>query len=78
MKGVSFSGLLFLVFLTLKLCHVIDWSWWIVFTPFWAPFLLTGILLGIVGAIKLKEARDEKKEQSKAREEWRKESGLKT
>ncbi len=26
--GVGFFGLLSLVFITLKLCGTIDWSWW--------------------------------------------------
>ena len=29
--------LLFLVFLVLKLTHVIAWSWWLVTMPMWAP-----------------------------------------
>jgi len=38
---VNFTGLLFIVFLVLKLTHVIDWSWWWVTAPLWAiPVLL--------------------------------------
>jgi len=33
---VNFTGLLFIVFLVLKLTHVIDWSWWWVTAPLWA------------------------------------------
>lgn len=33
----GFAGLLFLVFLVLKLTHVIDWSWWWVTAPLWIP-----------------------------------------
>lgn len=29
--------LLFLVFLVLKLCDVIAWSWWWVTSPLWIP-----------------------------------------
>ena len=32
--GISFIGLLQIVFITLKLCKVIDWSWWWVMAPF--------------------------------------------
>jgi hypothetical protein len=39
----------FLIFLTLKLCGVIDWSWWWVTAPLWLPFVL-GLLL-LVGVI---------------------------
>lgn len=33
--GIGVAGLLGVVFVTLKLCHVIDWSWWWVTCPFW-------------------------------------------
>jgi len=35
----------FLVFLTLKLCGVIDWSWWWVTAPLWIPFALALVVL---------------------------------
>ena len=38
--GVSFAGLLFLLFLGLKLTNQIDWSWWWVTAPLWAPLAL--------------------------------------
>jgi hypothetical protein len=40
--GISAGGLLGVAFVVLKLCHVIDWSWWWVTAPFWGPcaFLL--------------------------------------
>ena len=38
--SIGFSGILFIVFLILKLCNVINWSWWWVTAPLW-------ILLGI-------------------------------
>ena len=34
--------LLFLLFLGLKLCEIIAWSWWWVTAPLWAP---TAVLL---------------------------------
>ena len=44
--GIGFCGALFLVFLVLKLCEVITWSWWWVTAPLWAiPALIIGILL---------------------------------
>lgn len=27
-----------IVFIVLKLCHVVAWSWWLVFAPVWFPF----------------------------------------
>lgn len=56
-SGFAFGPILFLVFLVLKLTHVIDWSWWWVSSPLWIPVaLVLGIVLigamiqvGIVG-----------------------------
>lgn len=47
LHGSSFMVLLFLLFLTLKLTNVIDWSWWWVAAPLWAgaALALIGILL---------------------------------
>lgn len=33
--GINVLGALGIVFITLKLCGVITWSWWIVLLPFW-------------------------------------------
>ena len=44
-------GILGLIFITLKLCGTINWSWWGVLAPFWVPFALVAALaipLGIV------------------------------
>ena len=38
--GVSICTVLFLIFLILKLCGVITWSWWWVTAPLWIPFVL--------------------------------------
>ena len=44
--NAGFCGLLTIVFITLKLCGVIAWSWWWVFAPLWMPLaLVLGILL---------------------------------
>jgi len=46
-SGISFSGLLFVVFLVLKLTHVIDWSWWWVTAPLWGGFAILAALFVI-------------------------------
>lgn len=33
--GIGFWGLLTIVFITLKLTNLIDWSWWWVLAPVW-------------------------------------------
>jgi hypothetical protein len=38
--GIGFTGLLALVFITLKLTGHIAWSWWWVLAPLWIPALL--------------------------------------
>lgn len=43
----SVNTILFVVFLVLKLCHVIDWSWWWVTAPVWIPICLL-ILIGLI------------------------------
>jgi hypothetical protein len=47
--GISVLGLLGVVFVTLKLCGVIDWSWWWVTAPFWGGFALLLAALLVVG-----------------------------
>jgi hypothetical protein len=44
---IGLLGLVFIVFLFLKLNGTIDWSWWWVTAPLWGPFAL---LLGIIAA----------------------------
>jgi hypothetical protein len=39
-NGIGFTGLLTLVFITLKLTKYIDWSWWWVLSPIWISLLL--------------------------------------
>lgn len=44
-SGLSFGSILFFIFLILKLCHVIDWSWWWVTAPLWITFGLSVLLI---------------------------------
>lgn len=37
-SGISFIGLLTIVFIVLKLINYIDWSWWWVLSPMWISF----------------------------------------
>ena len=45
--GIGFGSLLGLVFIVLKLCGVINWSWLWVLSPFWIGAVLV-ILLAII------------------------------
>ena len=51
--GVGFVGLLTTAFVVLKLCGVIDWSWWWVVSPVWITAIIAFVLLGIAGTIYL-------------------------
>ena len=42
--SIGFSGILFIVFLILKLTNVIAWSWWWVTAPLWIPIAITIVI----------------------------------
>lgn len=51
-SGISLGGVIFIVFLILKLAEVgpvAKWSWWWVTSPLWIPITLVLTILGIVG-----------------------------
>ena len=51
--GIGFAGLLFLVFLVLKLTHVIAWSWLWVTAPLWGGVALFFVVLVIIAMVAL-------------------------
>jgi hypothetical protein len=62
----GFNSLLFFIFLTLKLCNIIEWSWWWVFAPFWIPVLLLVLLLAVLGAMCMRKDITDDSEDTKA------------
>lgn len=46
--GIGFSGLLFIVFLVLKLTGVINWSWWWITAPLWGSFAIGLVILAVI------------------------------
>ncbi len=53
--GIGFLGLLGIVFIVLKLCGVINWSWWIVLLPLYggfAIFLTVALIFTFVCCVK--------------------------
>ena len=44
-SSISLGGVLFIVFLVLKLTDVIDWSWWWVTAPLWAGLAVFAVLM---------------------------------
>lgn len=51
--GIGFAGLLTIVFITLKLLGVIDWSWVWVLAPMWISIIIATALLALVYMILL-------------------------
>lgn len=47
-RSPGFLSLLGLVFIILKLCNVIDWSWWWILAPFWIPVVFALFLVILV------------------------------
>lgn len=46
--GIGFLGALTILFIALKLTHIIDWSWWWVLSPIWIP---VASVLGIIAIV---------------------------
>lgn len=46
--GVSFTSLLLLLFIGLKLGNVINWSWWWVMSPLWISIVILLFILFIM------------------------------
>jgi len=54
-RGIGFASLLTLIFITLKLCGVIIWSWWWVLSPIWisVSLLIVIVIVVFIGAFLL-------------------------
>lgn len=50
-QGMGFLPALALIFITLKLCGVIGWSWLWVLAPIWIPFSLVCLIFGGILAV---------------------------
>ena len=59
-SGIGFVNVLTLIFITLKLLKLIDWSWWWVLSPIWISILLVisfVILFMVIAVIFLPEKK---------------------
>lgn len=57
--GIGFCSLLSIVFIVLKLCGVINWSWVWVLAPIWGSFALAiVIIVAVVIYAALSDRRD--------------------
>lgn len=57
--GIGFAGLLTIVFITLKLLGVINWSWVWVLSPIWISMVLLSILVMILFIVMDAEYKDD-------------------
>lgn len=48
-SGLGLGGVLFIVFLILKLVGTISWSWWWVTAPLWIPLGFSVVIIAIAG-----------------------------
>lgn len=63
---MGLSTVLTIIFVILKLCGVLTWSWWFVFAPLWggvAIFIVVAVLIWLFGciAVTIEEKRENKK-----------------
>lgn len=49
--GIGFLGALTLIFITLKLCNVITWSWVWVLSPIWITLAIAVVIVVIAAII---------------------------
>ncbi len=49
-SSAIFDGILSVSFIVLKLCGVLNWSWWWVLAPVWIPWALV-VTLGLMGVV---------------------------
>lgn len=61
--GIGITGLLTVLFVALKLTHVIDWSWWWVVSPLWigAGIVLAIFAVGVAGILAVAAVKAAKK-----------------
>ena len=50
-NSIGFLSLLGLAFIILKLVGVINWSWWLVLLPLYAPVIVIFVILIFIGII---------------------------
>lgn len=50
---ITFLEILFFIFLVLKLCNVVSWSWWVVTAPLWGSlvFFAIGFIVAIISVV---------------------------
>jgi hypothetical protein len=52
-RGISFLGLLTLLFIAFKILGYISWSWWWVLCPLWIPVAIFLFIMALAGTVAL-------------------------
>jgi hypothetical protein len=55
-SGISFMGLLTILFIALKLTNFIDWSWWWVLSPMWLTAVI--FVFAVIVLVLIRKAID--------------------
>lgn len=48
--GITFMGMLGILFIALKLTNCVDWPWWVVLAPIWGPVALLLVVFLVLAA----------------------------
>lgn len=59
---VTLNDVIQIVFIILKLCKLIDWSWWLVLIPFWVALGYL-VIQSVVIAVKYNALRSEMEQE---------------
>ncbi len=70
--SINFSGVLLVAFIVMKLCGVINWSWWWVLAPIWVPIAIILVILVVIIIVYMmnegiKSSRSSRKEYRKVK-----------
>ena len=58
--GIGICGLLGVTFIVLRICGIIDWSWWWVTAPLWMPTALVIVIIIVLFVVYgIRTLRDE-------------------
>jgi hypothetical protein len=66
-NGMSFLGVLTLIFIVLKLTGSIAWSWWWVLCPLWAPFAIFLVIFPVFSIYRSKLLKKQDEELNQLR-----------
>jgi len=69
-SGIGFTGLLTIVFITLKLCNVITWSWWWVLSPVWITAGIILLVIAVYAMLLWRKNIDERKRLASGMNKW--------